>query len=242
MHFSGGKASVSIFKTLFAFIMVAAIAAIGAGWPSHGLDSATMVNAAPAHSPTPTVSVTTLPAMPGTPTKPPATAPATLPTTTPVPLSIPAPTPTPLPVSVPTAPAVGVAFIPVQGEVSNALALTLSDLQHMKSLSLTLRFHTYTGVPLSEILKKAQLTFPDDPQTLMRKYVYIQGFNGQTAILSFPEFSKQFAGQLVLLAYLVDLKDVKQPGFAQLVVQGDKTDARFIKVARLIIGEAPTPH
>jgi DMSO/TMAO reductase YedYZ molybdopterin-dependent catalytic subunit len=241
MHFLGGKASVSIFKTLFAFVTIAAIAAIGAGWPSADLDRAMMVSAAPAHSPTPTVSVTTLPAMPGTPTKPPTSTSVATPAEVPT-LTIPAPTPTPQPVSVPTAPAVGLAFIPVQGEVSNALALTLSDLQHMKSLSLTLRFHTYTGVPLTEIIKKAQPTFPDDAQTLMRKYVYIQGFDGQSAILSFPEFSKQFAGQLVLVAYLVDLKDVKQPGFAQLVVQGDKTDARFIKIARLIIGEAPTPH
>ncbi len=231
----------SIFKTMFAFVTIVAIAAVGAGWPGVGLSGATKVNAAPAQSPTPTVSVTTLPAMPGAPTKPPMATPAATPAALPT-LEIPAPTPTPLPVSVPTAPGVGVAFIPVQGEVSNALALTLSDLQHMKPLSLTLRFHTYTGVPLTEIIKKAQPTFSDDAQTLMRKYVYIQGFNGQSAVLSFPEFSKQFNGQLVLLAYLVDLKDVKQPGFAQLVVQGDKTDARFIKVARLIIGEAPIPH
>jgi hypothetical protein len=75
----------------------------------------------------------------------------------------------------------------------------------------------------------------------MRKYVYFQGVDGKNAILSFPEFSKQFNGQLILLAYSVDLHDVKPPGFAQLVVQGDKTNARFIKVARIIVGEPLPP-
>jgi len=138
-------------------------------------------------------------------------------------------------------PPVGTAYIQVEGQVANPLTLSLGQMQHMKSLSLTLHFHTYTGVPLQEILTLAQPTFSTDPETLMRKYVYFQGFEGKSAILSFPEFTKQFNGQIVLLAYLVDLHDVKQPGFVQLVVQGDKSSARFIKVARIIVGE-PTPH
>ena len=126
--------------------------------------------------------------------------------------------------------------------MTNPLTLSLNQLQHMKSLSLTLHFHTYTGVPLPELLALAQPSFSSDPETLMRKYVYFQGFDGKNAILSFPEFSKQFNGQLVLLAYVVDLHDVKPPGFVQLVVQGDKSSARFIKVARIIVGEPGSPH
>ncbi len=226
-------------KTVFAFVSIAVVALAVTGFSHAGADRATMAIAA-AQAPTPTVSVTTLPAMPGTPTKSPAT-PA--PTQEPVmPLITPVPTVAPTPGGVPTPPPVGVAYIQVMGQVSNPVNLTLGQLQHMKALSLTLHFHTYTGVPLNEILALAQPTFSDDPETLMRKYVYFQGFDGKSAILSFPEFSKQFNGQLVLLAYLVDLKDVKQPGFAQLVVQGDKSQARFIKVARIIIGEPATPH
>jgi len=194
-----------------------------------------MARAAGAQAPTPTVSVTTLPAMPGTPTSaPPANQSTVAPVITPAP---PAETP-----ALPTQPPVGVAYIPVTGQVMTPVNVTLSQLQHMKPVSLALRFHTYTGVPLTDVLALAHPTFPEDPQTLMRKYVYIQGFKGQSAILSFPEFSKQFNGQLVLLAYLVDLRDVKPPGFIQLVVQGDKTDARFIKVAHIVIGEPPTPQ
>ncbi len=225
-------------KTVLAFVSIAVVAFAVAGFSRATVNGATMAVAAQA--PTPTVSVTTLPAMPGTPTKPPATS---TPTQEPnMPLITPEPTIAATPGGAPTPPPVGVAFIQVEGQVANPVSLSLSQLQHMKALSLTLHFHTYTGVPLPEILALAQPTFSDDPETLMRKYVYFQGFDGKNAILSFPEFSKAFNGQLVLLAYLVDLKDVKPPGFVQLVVQGDKSQARFIKVARIIVGEPPTPH
>jgi DMSO/TMAO reductase YedYZ molybdopterin-dependent catalytic subunit len=222
-------------KPVVAFISIAVIAVVISGWTSTRADRSMMARAAGAQAPTPTVSVTTLPAMPGTPTSAPPTSQSTF-----APIITPAP-PVETP-ALPTPPPVGVAYIPVTGQVMTPINVTLSQLQHMKPVSLALRFHTYTGVPLTDVLALARPTFPDDPQTLMRKYVYFQGFKGQSAILSFPEFSKQFNGQLVLLAYLVDLRDVKPPGFIQLVVQGDKTDARFIKVAHIVIGEPPAPQ
>lgn len=222
-------------KPILAFVSIAAVALVIAGWTSSDVNHGVMARAAGAQAPTPTVSVTTLPAMPGTPTSaPPTSQPTVAPILTPAPQVV-----TP---NLPTLPPVGVAYIPVTGQVMTPVNVTPSQLQHMKPISLALRFHTYTGVLLTDVLALARPTFPDDPQTLMRKYVYIQGFKGQSAILSFPEFSKQFSGQLVLLAYLVDLRDVKPPGFVQLVVQGDKTDARFIKVAHIVIGEPPPPQ
>ena len=219
-------------KPILAFVSIAAITLVIAGWTSSGVNHGVMARAAGAQAPTPTVSVTTLPAMPGTPTSAPPTSQPTIP-------PIVTPAPQVVAPNSPTLPPVGVAYVPVTGQVMTPVNVTLSQLQHMRPVSLALRFHTYTGVPLTDVLALARPTFPDDPQTLMRKYVYIQGFKGQSAILSFPEFSKQFNGQLVMLAYLVDLRDVKPPGFVQLVVQGDKTDARFIKVARIVIGEPP---
>ena len=223
-------------KPILAFVSIAAIALVVAGWTSSGVNRGVMARAAGAQAPTPTVSVTTLPAMPTSPTN----APLTTPAPTVAPIVTPAP-PMATP-NQPTLPPVGVAYIPVTGQVSNPVNVTPSQLQHMKPVSLALHFHTYTGVLLTDVLALARPTFPDDPQTLMRKYVYFQGFKGQNAILSFPEFSKQFNGQIVMLAYLVDLRDVKPPGFVQLVVQGDKTDARFIKVAHIVIGEPPPPQ
>jgi hypothetical protein len=180
-------------------------------------------------SPLPTVSVTTLPAMPG----------ATTATEAPNQMMTmpPAHAPTPNPWSVPVAPPLGVSYIQVVGDVDAPLTLTLKDLEGMRRASLTLRFHTYTGVPLIDVLNRAGLHFSTDPQTLMRKYVFIQGLDGQSAIVSFPEFTKQFNGQLVLLAYLVDLRPVVGPGFVTLVVQDDNTTTRYIQVARIIVGE-----
>lgn len=228
----------SMDKKVFAAFVVLVVVALFA--PGHsGADRMQSSMAAAAQAPTPTVSVTTLPAMPGTPSGT-TSSPAPHPT---MPLLTPLPAQTLQPAGgVPTQPPVGVAFVQVEGQVSNPLSLSLGQLQHMKALSLTLHFHTYTGVPLQEILALARPTFSDDPETLMRKYVYFEGFDGKNAILSFPEFTKQFNGQLVLLAYLVDLHDVKQPGFIQLVVQGDKTNARFIKVARIVVGEPAAPQ
>ena len=223
-------------KPIIAFVSIVMVALVMAGWTDPNVNHSMMARAAGSQAPTPIVSVTTLPAMPpGTPTSAPsASQPTVAPVLTPAP-----PVATP---GLPTLPPVGVAYIPVTGQVMTPLNVTLSQLEHMKPISLALRFHTYTGVPLTDVLALARPTFPDEPQTLMRKYVYFQGFKGQSAILSFPEFSKQFSGQLVMLAYLVDLRDVKPPGFVQLVVQGDKTDARFIKVAHIVIGEPPPPQ
>ncbi|MDQ6767120.1 MAG: hypothetical protein M3Z41_04860 [Candidatus Eremiobacteraeota bacterium] len=221
-------------KSVLALSSLVFVTAIVAGW-SLAAPAQSLLPSAAAQAPTPSVSVTTLPALPGLPSS----GPSSTPTPLPVPVLTPFPTTPPMPTVGPTSPPVGVAYIPVVGQVLNLFNLTPTQLRQMRPSSLTLHFHTYTGVPLIDIIKLARPSFLDDPATLMRKYVYVQGFNGQNAILSFPEFSDQFNGQLVLLAYMVDLRDVKPPGFAQLVVQGDRTQTRFIKVARLIIGEPP---
>ncbi len=185
-------------------------------------------------SPVPTVSVTTLPAMPGPQTS---FAPAPAP---PPAASAPATQATRNPIAIPPAPPLGIAYIQVLGDVNRPLTLTLKDLEHMRPASLTLRFHVYTGVPLTDVIRLAQPRFSSDPQTLMRKYVFVQGLNGQSAIVSFPEFTKQFNGQLVLLAYMEDLRPLTGHGFVQLVVQDDNTTIRYIRIARIIIGEPLT--
>jgi hypothetical protein len=179
-------------------------------------------------SPVPTVSVTTLPAMPGSST-----------TALPVQIQTAAPesVPTQNPLTMPVAPPLGVSYIQVVGDVNSPLTLTLKDLEGMRPASLTVHFHVYTGVPLIDVLNRAGLHFSTDPQTLMRKYVFIQGVEGPSAIVSFPEFTKQFNGQLVLLAYRVDLRPVQGPGFVTLVVQDDNSMIRYIQVARIVVGE-----
>ncbi len=221
--------SVSILKRVIPFGAVAAMVLLVAAWSTSSQDRSSAANAAQG-SPVPTVSVTTLPAMPG-----PATSSATQ---TPFPMQTLAPlTATPNPLTLPIAPPLGVSYIQVVGDVANPLTLTLKDLEGMRPASLTLRFHTYTGVPLIDVINRAGLRFSTNPQILMRKYVYIQGLNGQSATISFPEFTKEFNSQLILLAYLVDLRPVVGPGFVTLVVQDDKSTIRYINVARIVVGE-----
>jgi hypothetical protein len=198
-----------------------------ASWSDSRLNRSNVAAAAQG-SPLPTVSVTTLPAMPGSSAS---TLPQQMQTAPPV------SGPTQNPWTVPVAPPLGVSYIQVVGDVNTPLTLTLKDLEKMKPASLTIRFHVYTGVPLSDVLNRAGLHFSTDPQTLMRKYVFIQGVDGQSAVVSFPEFTRQFNGQLVLLAYRVDLRPVPGPGFVTLVVQDDNSTIRYIQVARIIVGE-----
>ena len=215
---------VMFLKRTFAFGAIAALIGMIAMWPaSH---RSWNVAKAAQGSPMPTVSVTTLPAMPGTPTEPP-------------PMGSPPPLPAAStnPLTIPVAPPLGVSYIQVVGDVYNPITLTLKDLEGMRRASLTLKFHTYTGVPLIDVLNRAGLRFDQDPPTLMRKYVYVQGLGGQSATVSFSEFTKDFNGQLILLAYLQDLRPIPSPGFVKLVVQDDQTTIRYIPVARLVVGE-----
>src|SRR6202011_2082676 len=154
-----GRQGVLKIKPFLAFVSIAAIAIVISGWTSTIVDHSMMARAAGAQAPTPTVSVTSLPAMPGTPTSaPPANQSTVAPIITPVP-----PVETP---PLPTPPPVGVAYIPVTGQVMTPVNVTLSQLQHMKPVSLALRFHTYTGVTPTDVLVFARPTFPDHPQTL----------------------------------------------------------------------------
>jgi len=220
---------VTIFKRVIPFAIVSLLTLAAAGWRAPASGGAEQAIAAQG-SPVPTVSVTTLPAMPSASTQ------TMSPTMMPQAQSQTA-VPTAGAWTAPIMPPLGVSYIQVVGDVITPLNLTLKDLEAMRPASLTLRLHTYTGVPLIDVLNRAGLRFSTDPQTLMRKYVYVQGVDGRSVTVSFPEFTKEFNGQLILLAYLVDLRPVQGRGFVTLVVQDDKTAIRYIPVARIIVGE-----
>ena len=194
-----------------------------------------------ANQPTPTVSVTTLPALPGNISTPAPVASPTAPAAIPLPI---APPPTISPQELAAR-----AIIEVNGDVVKPLTLSLKDLERMRNTSLTLqvqdpdgrrRVHTFTGVLLSDVIAAAQPRFSSDPATLARKYVLVTGINGATAIVGFPEFTPQFNNKKVILAYLLDLQNLTSPGFAMIAVPEDATRARFLTVARLTVGE-PQP-
>lgn len=204
--------------------------AVQAAAPSHG----SVVRAV---QPTPMVSVTTLPALPGNGSTAAPAAP------------VPVPPPPAPPATMSPQEIAAHAIIEVGGDVVHPLTLSLKDLEHMRNTSLTLqvldpdgrrRVHTFTGVLLSDVIAQAQPRFPSDAATLARKYVLVTGVNGASAIVGFPEFSPQFNNKKIILAYLLDLQNLTSPGFAMIAVPEDSTRARFLTVARLTVGE-PQP-
>jgi DMSO/TMAO reductase YedYZ molybdopterin-dependent catalytic subunit len=189
--------------------------------------------------PTPVVSVTTLPALPSpaVATAHPVT-PAPLPPTPATVMGSPSAHPTP------ALPPPGT-FILIDGAVAKPAYITLDQLQHLRSTSITLRIAghgivTSTGASLADVIDLAQPTVTGGTRTSPSAYALITGVSGQTAVVAFPEFEPSFEGKNVLLAYLVNGKPVKA-GAATLVVQGDATSGRFIEGVAHIAVAQPSP-
>ena len=205
-----------------------------------GMLAAGTLNALPAvgaqralSAPSPSVSVTTLPQ---------------LPTVAPV-------QPTYVPANQPTASSGGVMTAPgtviqVVGDVADPRVMTLKDLQLMRRSSVTLhvldadgkrRVHIYTGVLLRDIISSVSPTGPGGATTSTAAYALIEGVNGDSAIIAFPEFEAAFNNKQILVAYLVDGSPFPGQSIGQLVVPEDQGQSRFISpIATIRIG-SPTP-
>jgi hypothetical protein len=140
-------------------------------------------------------------------------------------------------------------FIEVTGAVGLPTLLTLKELQKLQRASLTLRvadpdgrhrFHTYTGATLHDVIQVAQPRTVGGVSTSTRAYALVWGLSGKPALVAFPEFEPDFSGKTVLLAYIVDGRASEQ-GIAELVVQGDATQGRFVKGVTKILVVDPGP-
>ncbi|HME82534.1 MAG TPA: hypothetical protein VKF82_10690 [Candidatus Eremiobacteraceae bacterium] len=224
------------FAPFFFAALCAAVLALAAGGTSS--------RAANPPAPTPVVSVTTLPALPspGVATAHPVTPSAAVPPTPAPVMGSPASHPTTA--QTPALPPPGT-FILIDGAVAKPAYITLDQLQHMRSTSLTLRMSghgvlTVTGAPLAAVIDLAQPNVTGGPGSSPSAYALISGVSGQFAIVAFPEFEKDFEGKTVLLAYLVNGKPVKA-GAATLVVQGDAKSGRLIEGVTHIAIVQPSP-
>jgi DMSO/TMAO reductase YedYZ molybdopterin-dependent catalytic subunit len=193
--------------------------------------------------PTPVVSVTTLPALPspGVGTAHPVT-PAPLPPT-PGP-AMGSPPAHPLPALTPALPPPGT-FILIDGMVAKPAYITLDQLQHLRSTSITLKMSghgilTVTGASLADVINLAQPGVTGGTNTSSSAYALFTGVSGQQAVVAFPEFEKAFEGKIILLAYLINGKPPKA-GAATLVVQGDATAGRLVEgVTHIAIAQPST--
>jgi len=188
-------------------------------------------------APSPSVSVTTLPALPTMAPNQPATSPPMQPSS-----------PSNAGGSSVVAPPGSV--IQVVGDVADPRVVTLKDLQRMRRSSLTLRVqdsdgkwrvHTYTGVLLRDLISSVSPIGPGGATGSTRAYAFVEGVNGDSAIVSFPEFEVAFNNKQILLAYAVDGVPPPGPSICQLVVPEDQTPARFVDGVTTIRIGSPAP-
>jgi DMSO/TMAO reductase YedYZ molybdopterin-dependent catalytic subunit len=204
--------------------------------------SALLLAAAPAKSaaaahvqassqPSPQVSVTTLPQLP--------TVPPTEPTYAPT--SEPAPTMA----SVVAPPG---SVISVTGDVSAPKTFTLKDLEEMRHSSLTQyvvdsdgkrRLHTFTGVPLHDLIAAAGPTDPGGADSSIKAYALVSGVNGDMALVAFPEFESAYNGKTILVAYLRDGGPLPGALIGDLIVPEDKSQGRYIQGVTTITVASP---
>lgn len=141
-------------------------------------------------------------------------------------------------------------LIQVTGDVADPRVLSLKDLQLMRRSSLTLRvvdadgkrrLHIFTGVLLRDVIASVAPTGPGGATASTRAYASISGVNGQTATIAFPEFEAAFNNKQILLAYMVDGAPLPGQSISELIVPEDQTQDRFIPAVATIRIGSPTP-
>ncbi len=133
------------------------------------------------------------------------------------------------------------------GVAKPPLTLTLSDLAAMPRAKVQVRTHdnqdhTYEGVPLFEILKRAGLPSGEALRgTLLTRYLLMTAHDGYRVLFSLPEMDPAFSDTHALLADRMDGAPLPlQQGPFRLVIPGEKREARWIRmVERIDVLSAP---
>jgi hypothetical protein len=92
--------------------------------------------------------------------------------------------------------------------------------------------HTFSGVVLSEILKKAGVTLGKDLKgENLTKFVSVEANDGYQVIFALAELDKDFTDRNMILATQIDGKPLAQgDGPFRIIVQDEKKPARCIKM------------
>lgn len=128
------------------------------------------------------------------------------------------------------------AQVSVSGEVLNSLQLTLKDLQAMavqevRTKDMQGAEHVYTGVPLVEILRAADVTLGKELRgENLTKSLLLGAADGYEVVYALAEVDPEFTDKVVLLAFAVDGKPLPNgEGPFRIVAPGDKRPARWIR-------------
>src|SRR4051812_24168101 len=129
--------------------------------------------------------------------------------------------------------------ITVSGEVTSPGTLTLADLQAIhgqKTVEVSYtaggapELHTFTGVPLSHVLKTFGL--PEDDakhESLLHLYIVLTARDGYQVVVTYSEINPYLANDSMLLAWEQDGQPIQADhGPVQLVAPGDLFVSRYI--------------
>ena len=129
------------------------------------------------------------------------------------------------------------------------LALSLADLSAMPRTKVQARTHdnqehTFEGVALAEILKRAGLPSGEELRgTLLTRYVMMTAHDGYRVLFSLPELDPAFGDGRALVADRMDGAPLAaQQGPLRLIVPGEKRETRWTRMLEKIeVLSAPEP-
>lgn len=127
--------------------------------------------------------------------------------------------------------------VKVTGEVTTPLTLDAATLHQFTQITVVRKDkdgkvdHTYTGVTLSDILKKAGATMEDALKGKnLTKYLLVEASDNYQVVFALAELDKNYTDRLIILADTVDGKPLPAgEGPFRIIVQGEKKPARCVR-------------
>src|ERR1039457_4787028 len=119
----------------------------------------------------------------------------------------------------------------VSGVSSAPLNLNLDDLAKLPRTTVAVKDHSYEGVLVAELLKRAGMPLgPEMRGPLLASCVVAEAHDGYRALFSVSELDPAFTNGLVLIADRVDGKPLSaRDGPLKIVVPGDKRADRWVR-------------
>lgn len=129
----------------------------------------------------------------------------------------------------------------ISGEVTKPLTLQPADLKGMPHTDVTAKDrdgkeHTYSGVPLVDLLKQAGATVGSELRgENLSKFLVVKAIDGYEVLFALPEVDPEFATRTIILADSVDGAPLPQGvGPYRVVVPGEKKPARWIREVKAL--------
>ncbi|WP_288446973.1 molybdopterin-dependent oxidoreductase [uncultured Chryseobacterium sp.] len=135
----------------------------------------------------------------------------------------------------------------ISGEASTPLELRLSDLSKMTRKEAVMKYkegnpHTFTGVPVIEILEKAGVPSGKalHGKDNLSKYVVIKSSDGYQVLFSLAELDPSIQNKNVIIADTIDGKPLPEgKGPLRMIAEGEKKPARSsYQVTEIVIGSS----